>query len=354
MAKNTIVIRDLSTGAGISGLTVKLKKYTDTGFIDFQTASAVTGLSGVYAFDDVPYARYKLYINDTEDTTFDNGSSDGRFFGGRISEVVTDLDVTAHQIKNLLAAVDPFDAVNKSQLDKKLDTSGGTMTGPLVMSSNPITGLPTDQNVLTDPSAAASVALILGVNGFVAENYVHFPSNILIVDSSLTANTSGRKYTKIQDAINYAKTKTPSASNQFNILIFPGGYIEDITLQPFIHLTGIFGKPLITGTISGGNSNTRIRNLSFTYLGNYSLTSLRAYNSTFRVTNDDTGYILTITNCILNNCSLINVGDAEFGPTIVSGGNNIFLNCSSNIACTLITGDKGSVNSIESVTTDFS
>jgi hypothetical protein len=353
MAKSTIVIRDLSTGAGISGLTVKLKKYTDTGFIDFQTAVPVTGLSGVYAFDDVPYARYKLYVNDTEDTTWDNGSDDGRFFGGRISEIVTDLDATAHKIVNLADGTASKDAVNKSQLDAMMPKAGGAFTGDVSMSGKRLKGAPA-QDGNTDPADFASVGLILGVNSFVGNNYFHFPSNILIVDSSLTANTPGRKYITIQGAINYAKTKTPSAANEFNILIFPGGYTEDITLQPFIHLTGIFGKPLVTGTITGGNSNTRIRNLSFTYLGNYSLTSLRAYNSTFRVTNDDTGYILTITNCILNDCSLINVGDSEFNPTITSGGGNIFLNCLSNISCNLQSTDKGFINSLESVTTDFS
>jgi len=353
MAKSTIVIRDLTTGAGIAGLSVRLKKYTSTGFTDFQTAVPVTGLSGVYAFDDVPYARYKLYINNTEDTTWDSGSSDGRFFGGRVSEIVTDLDMTSHKIINMLDGTDDHDAATYGQVKDKMSKSGGAFTGDVSMSGKRLKGAPA-QDGNTDPADFASVGLILGVNSFVGNNYFHFPSNILIVDSSLTANTPGRKYITIQGAINYAKTKTPSAANEFNILIFPGSYTEDITLQPFIHLTGIFGKPLVTGTITGGNSNTRIRNLSFTYLGNYSLTSLRAYNSTFRVTNDDTGYILTITNCILNNCSLINVGDSEFNPTITSGGGNIFLNSLSNIPCNLQSTDKGTIACIESVTTDFS
>ena len=198
----------------------------------------------------------------------------------------------------------------------------------------------------------------MGANSYIGHNYLNFPENILIVDSSLTNNILGKKYKSIQDAISYAVTKTPGYSNQFNILIYPGktsdGYVENITLQPFVHLTGIFGKPIITGNISGSNSNVRITNLSFTYPGNLSLNQLRAFNCSFRVTNDDTGYILTIINCTLDNCSLINVGLAEFSPTIVSAGGNIFLNCLSNIPCNLQSTDKGTVASIESVTTDFS
>jgi hypothetical protein len=198
----------------------------------------------------------------------------------------------------------------------------------------------------------------MGVNSYISHNYLNFPNNFLIVDSSLSANILGKKYKSIQDAISYAMTKTPGYSNQFNILIYPGktsdGYLENITLQPFIHLTGIFGKPIITGNISGSNSNVRITNLSFTYPGNLSLNQLRAFNCSFRVTNNDTGYILTITNCILNSCSLINLGQAEFSPTIVSAGGNIFLNCLSNIPCPFISTDKGSILSIDSVTTDFS
>lgn len=352
MAQHTIIIRD-ENGAGRTGLNVKLKKFDDGIFVDYATGEEVSGKPGVYAFEDVIYSRYKLFVNDVEEPSFDGSSADGRFFGGRISEIVTDLDATDHKIKNMANGTEAKDAVNKTQLDGKMDKTGGDFTGDVSMSGKRLKGAPA-QDESTDSGDYASVGLVLGVNSYVGENYIHFPNNIIIVDSLMSVNILGRKYTKIQDAINYAKTKTPSGSNHFNILIFPGSYTEDITLQPFINLMGIFGKPLITGTITGGNSNTRVRNLTFTYLGNYSLTSLRAANTTFRVTNDDTGYILTITNCILNNCSLVNVGDAEFNPKIVSGGNNVFLNCLSNIPCNLIAGDKGSINSIESVTTDFS
>ena len=356
MAKSNIVIRNLTTGAGQPGLTVVLKKYNGTTFENFQQAQELSGLPGVYSFTDIPYARYKLFINDTEDTTWDNSSTDGRFFGGRISEVITDLDMTNHKAFNLLPGESPNDAVVKSQLDTKLDKTGDTFLGDMNANSKRISNLPMqDEN--TEPSDAARVGLIMGVNSFIAQNYLNIQNNTIIVDSQITNVILGKKYNKIQDAINYAQTQSPSLNNKFNILIFPhkvnSGYIENITLQPHVNLYGI-GKIIITGTLTGGNANTRIKNIMFSYHGNLSLNSVHADSCTFRVTNDDTGNILTITSCILNACSLINLGQAEFNPTITSGGGNIFLNCLSNISCNLQSTDKGFINSLESVTTDFS
>ena len=212
-----------------------------------------------------------------------------------------------------------------------------------------------DEN--TEPSDAARVGLIMGVNSFIGQNYLNIQNNTIIVDSQITNVILGKKYNKIQDAINYAQTQSPSLNNKFNILIFPhkvnSGYIENITLQPNVNLYGI-GKIIITGTLTGGNANTRIKNIMFSYHGNLSLNSVHADSCTFRVTNDDTDNNLTITSCILNACSLINLGQAEFNPTITSGGGNIFLNCLSNISCNLQSTDKGFINSLESVTTDFS
>lgn len=356
MAKNTIVIRNLTTGAGIAGLSVKLKKYTSQGFVDFQTASEIPALPGVYSFDDVPYSRYKLFINETEDSTWDNGSPDGRFFGGRISELVTDLDMSNHRIINVTAAIDPYDAVNKSQLDTKLNKFGDTMSGNLNLSGNRITGLPTNQNELTDPSDAASVALTIGINSYTGQNYLNIPAKTIFVHPSFS-DIAGKKSSSIQGAINYAQSQSPSIENQFNIMIFPtsnsSGYAKNLTLQPFIHLSGI-GKIIVSGTITGGNPNSHIQNINFRYLGNLTFNNLKAKSCSFVTMNDDTGYILTFNSCVLNNCNLINVGQAEFHPTIVSGGGNVFINCVSNIPCTLKSGDKGSIASLEDVTLDFS
>ncbi len=354
MAKQTIIIRD-NNGAARSGLSVKLYGYEDGSFVPKYAGNEVQDKAGVYEFEDVIYERYKLYINDVEEPSWDGGSEDGRFFGGRVSEIVTDLDLTSHKIINLTDGTYDSDAATYGQVKGKIDKTGGAFTGDVSMSGKRLRGAPT-QGESTDPSDFASVGLILGVNSFIAQNYVNIPSSVIFVDSE-NPSILGRKYSKIQDAINYAQTKNPTATNQYNIIIFPGkvntGYSEDITLQAFVNLVGI-GRPTVTGTITGGNSNTKIRNIKFTYHGNLSLNSVNAESCIFRVTNDDTGNILTISSCTLINCSLINVGEAEFSPAIVSAGGNILVNCISNIPCTLQTGDKGSIASIESVTTDFS
>lgn len=354
MSRHTITLRDLTTGAGRTGLTVTLRAYpTWTASIP---GTEVTGKPGVYSFDDIPYGRYKLFINDDVETSFDNAAADGRWFGGVITQFSNDIDANGHTIKNLAEAEDDNDAVTKSQLDSKLSSADDSLTGNISAAGFRITGLPA-QDEHTNLSDAASVGLILGVNSFVGQNYIHIPKNVIIVDSGLSASVAGRKYTKIQDAINYAHDATPSASNRYTIIIFPGansaGYSENITLQSFVDLVGVC-KPLVTGIISGANYNTRLTNLAFTYHGNFSINSLRAFSCSFRVTNDDTGNTLTVTSCILYDCDLINVGQAEFNPKIISGGGNLFVSCVSNINCPFTTGDRGSVASLEDVTIDFS
>lgn len=262
--------------------------------------------------------------------------------GGQMSGT---LDMHQNKIFDLKDPVQDNDAATKIYADTKLAKSGGKMTGAIDLDGQKILNAPVPVN----PGDVANKAYV-DITNIVNDN-------IIIVDATITTNVAGKRYKTIQEAINYAHDQTPSATKQFTILILPhssaDGYIENITLQAFVNLTGI-GKPLISGSLTGGNANTRIRNVNITYHGNLSLTNVKAEQCNIRVTNDDTGNILTVTGCVLNNCGLINVGQQEFNPAIVSGGNNIFINCGSNIACTLISGDKGFINSLESVTTDFS
>lgn len=50
------------------------------------------------------------------------------------------------------------------------------------------------------------------------------------------------KFTSIQAAINYAKTQSPSATNPWTILIYPGIYDEAITTADWVNLKGIGPK----------------------------------------------------------------------------------------------------------------
>lgn len=350
----TVTLRDLTTGEGRSGLNVVLKKYPDYTTV-FQ-GDEVPGKPGVYSFDNVPYSRYKLFTNDNIETSFDNASETGRWFGGHISEIISDLDMSNQKIIKLSPGTNLDDAVNKSQLDEKMPRSGGAFTGDVSMSGNRITGLQTNQGEQTDPADAASVGLILGASSYISHNYFNIPSKIIFVHPNFE-NIAGKKSNTIQGAINYAQSQNPGIENQYNIIIFPTsnsqGYIENLTLQPYINIFGI-GKVLITGTVSGGNVNTWIINITFTYHGNLTLNNIKAKHCNIRVTNDDTGNILTLIGSIFINCCLLNIGLPEFNPTIISGGNNIFLNCMSNAPCNLQSTDKGTITSIESITTDFS
>ena len=192
-----------------------------------------------------------------------------------------------------------IDEINNviNELNEKLDNSGGTMSGGIHMNSNPISGAPAQDNN-TPESDFASVGLIMGVNSYIGQNYVNIPQNIIIVDPSFSV-ILGRKYNNIQDAINYAQSQSPSYINQYHIYIMPhksnSGYVENISLQPYVHLIGLI-YPKISGTVTGGNANTFISGLKFRYTGNFSLNTIRAYNSFFNVDNNDTGYELSMQN----------------------------------------------------------
>lgn len=73
----TIVIRNLTTGAGIGGLAVTVKNHLDGFTAVIATASEVSGKTGVYELIDLPLAKYKVYIAGTEDPSF--GGTHGRW-----------------------------------------------------------------------------------------------------------------------------------------------------------------------------------------------------------------------------------------------------------------------------------
>lgn len=72
-----IVIRDLTTGAGRTGLTVTLRNHLDDFVSTVATGVEISGKAGVYQFVDLPLAKYKEFINGTEDTSF--GGTHGKW-----------------------------------------------------------------------------------------------------------------------------------------------------------------------------------------------------------------------------------------------------------------------------------
>lgn len=66
----TVVLRNLTTGAGLTGLTVKLRRQDDNFASDYKTASEIGGKPGVYEFLDVPFNKYKLWVSGAEDSSW--------------------------------------------------------------------------------------------------------------------------------------------------------------------------------------------------------------------------------------------------------------------------------------------
>ena len=135
---SNVVLRDLTTGAGRTGLTVTLR--VSPFAVTAYTATEVAGKAGVYEFVDVPIAVYKLYSNGDEETSF--GGANGARFGGTMSITVGELPsaIPATKIADGSVTDAEFQYIGtvssnvQDQLDAKLDKSGGTMTGHLTLS----------------------------------------------------------------------------------------------------------------------------------------------------------------------------------------------------------------------------
>jgi hypothetical protein len=154
-------------------------------------------------------------------------------------------------------------------------------------------------------------------------SYWQATGNLLIVDAAvITPDT--RHYSTIQSAINYAQSQTPSSSNQWTIYIIPkktvDGYMENITLQPYVHLAGLGRITRVKGNITGMNLNTKLSNLFFFQEGNFTVQNIKADNCIFHTSGDPEVEIFTLTlqSGVFKNCGF-------FGTRyVLSNGNNRF------------------------------
>lgn len=153
----TIVIRNLTTGAGTAGLTVKLRSHVDNFATDYVTLTAVGGKDGVYEVNNLPFRRYKLWVNGTEDDTF--GGDNGRWLPEgdeviRLDSGGTFWDAGSKELKNLSNPTAATSGLNRQTGDGRyamLDGSndpglwvkkaGDGMSGQLDMNSQKITEL---------------------------------------------------------------------------------------------------------------------------------------------------------------------------------------------------------------------
>lgn len=240
----TIVIRDLTTGAGRNGLTVWLRHKTD----DFATnqilATAVVGKQGVYEAQDVPMNLYKIWVNGSEDTAL--GGTNGRWvFNG--DEVIglngDDWDADTKKIINVADAEDPTDAMNQQASDDRyamLDGSndpglwlpvlGGTLDGNLLMHSNQIKNLAD----ATDDQDAVTLAQL---NAIEVTPYQESPNLIRLIPGGTTK--TAQVYTTWNAAMGYLKSLTPSTTKRFVVEIAG---------------MGITGATVITVTENDGGS----------------------------------------------------------------------------------------------------
>jgi hypothetical protein len=77
-----------------------------------------------------------------------------------------------------------------------------------------------------------------------------YSSNLLYVDAN--TGTEGRAdYDTVQGAIDAAVADVPSASNQWQIVVRPGTYVENVTFAPWVHVSGDFSAPSY-GDITNG------------------------------------------------------------------------------------------------------
>lgn len=338
----TLVLRDLTSGAARSGLVVKLRDYSDDFATDKYTGTEIVGKPGVYEFIDIPFSKYKLWVNSVEDKSF--GGTYGVWYP--TDNVFALAEFVAEQIKS-----GTFDSARIPNLD-----AGKITSGTLAHARIPYTidALKIGSGVVGNPNWANLAFLREKVQSRL-DNIPALVANSVVVDPDAYTGTGSVKFATIQSAINYCQSLTPapSASNKYFIFILPNknnGYVENLTLQPYINLVGI-GTPLIRGTLSSGSMNTSLYNLYVEYEGNASYSYIKAFNSYLTVKNPgDTGYSSTFDHCKLVHCMLLNYAStAEFNPRIISAGNNAFLLCVSNIKIDLLASDIGSVNSLESL-----
>lgn len=119
----------------------------------------------------------------------------------------SNLNMNNHKITNVTNGTSNTDAVNYSQLQTKLDLSGGTMTGPINMGNNKITNV-------ANGTANTDIATVGQVNDAVANNISFITasnddqSGVIISPTSLyvwmddTLDSTSKNFTKEYNIIN--------------------------------------------------------------------------------------------------------------------------------------------------------
>lgn len=160
---------------------------------------------------------------------------------------------------------------------------------------------------------------------------------------------SGAPYSSIQAAINAALADGASITDQKNVFVLPGIYVENIFLAGYVHVIGFGSDGRVQGNILQGSATANS--------GGTTLITNMAINPTVGNSIDMVGpatNTVAVLNCSLNapnNC----IDDSSAAPQIILAWESVFvagnfavniLNAGSFIAwdCLQITGGAGSFN----------
>lgn len=284
-----IVLRDNTTGAARTGLTVKLRRVNDSFASDYASSTELAGKPGHYQFTDVPLNIYKLWVNASEDKSW-GGDSGKEWHTDKMADTFLMLDGT------------------------------NSMTGNLNLGGNYI-------NSVADPYAGSDV----GDRDYNDARYVqqsaytdNQPAKVIYVSNQFAGDVAGKHYTGIQEAVDYIASQNPSNTNYIKLGIFPHtdsvyGYQENITWIGSIKVIGL-GLVKITGSQSGIGANISFTNIMFQRNNNLSFADCCMFNCIIKLTSG-TSTTITLEGIKGTNNGLI-VTAATQG--IVSAGDNNF------------------------------
>lgn len=149
------------------------------------------------------------------------------------------------------------------------------------------------------------------------------PAKTLYVSNQFGSVITGKRYTTIQAAIDYAFLQLPYQGNYWKIYIFPHsnsdtGYVENLTIQPNIKLIG-YGLVKISGSLSGLGQYTSFENIQFQHSGNMTFNNSAVFkNCSARLTGTGTAAI-TFDGMIGFNFGVMTT---HANHSVVSNGNN--------------------------------
>jgi hypothetical protein len=276
MAVNTptIPVRDFTTGAGRSGLEVKLYHKVDNNWVLFQESSGeVSGYPGVYQFANVPYKKYKLWINGAEYGAW--GGPDGKEFGGGdfdaaliisgVFDILRIPDLPQEKITGLVAALTEL---TNALADKASKTAGNEWSG-----ANIITGQRwnRDDGIATGDFATPTDMVFLDDVQEMLANLsggVTYYAQMEVVPQ--LADNPGKQYNTILKAVNalVAIYGAPSALKPYRIIVRNNevnkNYITAAagTIRNYIHIIGVDQSIMLNPADTNITADTRLENLS--------------------------------------------------------------------------------------------